>query len=380
MAIEVTTTTSPGDYLTGAPNKPGIPQFIGNSSGKIVFSVDANGNGDAVKYAIYVEKAGSPVGYLDHTDGSDNGATEDWATAAEWGAQITATGLDDGTYYRFKAKSQNQDASKESVFSSYSSNMLSYVDLARSPESSAYSLEIPTGNTKVSGVSITGTSNVITISFTLTNKAAAASSVTIKTSPDDTTYIDRTGTVTGATTGLAALATGSAHTVTWATCTYLGNSYFGTLYVQVTPIDDAAASGAASVANVSIDNRPLATTISEIHGWVWDKDTTPRLVAVMQSLICGAGLYIEIKATDNLGNITYVSSAQSTDGFQYEQDHAGAPGADDTDTNWTAVPALGIGSAYINAVNRVRYTYQTALTAGRTYSFVITQCETVNVI
>jgi hypothetical protein len=155
----------------------------------------------------------------------------------------------------------------------------------------------------------------------------------------------------------------------------------------VTPYDSATAgdAGDAAVTTVAVDNRPLTVTIAEFSGLSWDKDVTPEIIFDMASVVCGSYIYHIVHVYDSTGTeIQTNSSAEITDGFYYEADHAGSPGSavryDETgwQTGWTANTWTGIAATLAPPTvsgNRVRYIFQTAITAGTTVSIRVQQAE-----
>jgi hypothetical protein len=387
--ISTTISTGPATYTLGSPEVPGVPQYLGHGAGKIFFSVDPNGNGDAVTYALYWEQldaAGAVLGegYL-AANGSDNGATEDWHTLTEWGGTILVTGLT-GIAYQFKAKARNETAAEESLFSDWSLPMAPYYTLDFAPASNSMSFECTTGNTKISGVSAAGTSGPITLSYTLTNKNARTSRAVVEFSKDGgQTYLPatRSGTSGDNLTGLAALANGSAHTFVWSSCTDLGNSANGSFPVRITPYDSSPTGGypgAPYVLSVSIDNRPQPVTITAIDvdddpatGVTWDRDATPIVMGTMGAIMCGDYAFFVVRATNAAGAVVQeISSAETVAGFSYEQDHTGGAGV------WTTPSLFGVPAAYLPPTakgNRIRYEFQKPLIQGDTYTITIYQAE-----
>lgn len=384
----------PGETTTGAANVPTTPTYVGHASGSVSFSFTENGNGSAVTYAIYVDEDAVDRGYL-AADGSDNGATAIWQTFAVWGTTIKATGLTAPKSYRFKVKARNE-VEDETAFSSWSAAMVPYIDLATGPLSSAASYECTTGYCKISGLTITGTSNEITLAYTLTrvHNVSTKNNVKIYYSTNGTDYTEiADAAITGAPATrqtLTASAAGTANSNVWATCTTLGNSYYGTIYVRVVPYDTATAgnAGDAAIATVSIDNRPLGITIAEFSAFTWDPDTTPEFVANMAQIICGSYMYFICRVYDSTGvEVQMNSCAENIAGWYYEQDHAGNPGSAirhpeaGWDTNWTAVTTYGVPAAYLPPTltgNRIRYILQTALTQGATYTVKMQAAEIVS--
>jgi hypothetical protein len=382
MATEEHIDVGDGSYVTGAADVPGVPVFAGNDSGTIYFTIGENDNGTGVTYAIYIEEEGVGKGYI-KADGTDNGASEVWQTMAAWGSVIGAKSLTQ-TIYRVKAKAKNE-ADVETAFSSYSGYMAPYRELESGGDSNTLNYECTTGQCKVSGVTITGTSKVVTIAYTLTkiNTPATKNNVKIHFSTDGVTYTDITtaGAIGGDVTSLTASVAGTANSNTWSTCLTVGNSYRGTVYIKIVPYDTATAGNAGDglATSASIDNRPSSVTIAEYDGFAWDDDTTPEIIADMADIVCGDYLFFICEITNATTGALIQSncSAYTTAGWQYEQDHAGHP------ETWTTPTLAGIPAAYVPPTltgNRVMYTVQTALTQGVTYNIKLIQCELKSVL
>jgi hypothetical protein len=155
----------------------------------------------------------------------------------------------------------------------------------------------------------------------------------------------------------------------------------------VTPYDTATAgdAGDAAITTVSVDNRPLTVTIAEFSGLSWDKDTTPEIVFDIGSVVCGSYIYHIVHVYNSAGvEIQTNSSAEITDGWFYEMDHVGSPGSavrhaeTGWQQNWTANTWTGIPATLAPPTvsgNRVRYIFQTAITAGTTVSVRVQQAE-----
>jgi len=183
------------DWSAGTPLQsealvPGIPSFVGNATGQIYITFDTGSNSHLVEYAIYVRKDGVAYGYL-QGDGTIAGG-EDWNTYDDWGgAKIL---VDDDvvvptSYFEFKVKARSEE-NVETDFSAYSGKMVSGRELAYGPLSPGTSLTITKGNTKVSGLTLSGNYGTVSIGFTLTNKASETSSVAVKYMKSDDAYAD----------------------------------------------------------------------------------------------------------------------------------------------------------------------------------------------
>jgi len=163
--------------------------------------------------------------------------------------------------------------------------------------------------------------------------------------------------------------TGVEHTVYWDSARDAGKSEYklSTVEVRVTPYDASPSGGDAAGVKTSVaftvDNRPATVTVVNFDGRVFGKNLTPIFAAVMGDLTIGTHGYWEITIEDGNGAVALrTSSAEYTAGWMYET----AP------NTWAAVPAAGVSGAYINGVNRVRYTVQTALTADNDKYYLIT--------
>lgn len=382
-----------GTYTVGAANPPGTPGWVGNATEQISVSLDQNGNGDQSEYVFKVEENEIEIGFV-QADGTV-GAGEVWRTAAQWGGVIVVKGLAPTTTpkaYRFAAKARNVEDT-ETAYSAWSVVMMPAIDLAYSPISSATTYEPTTGNCRISGLTVTGTSKVVTIGYTLTRinspttknnvKIYYSTAARILADPTDYTEITAAPAITGDVNTLTASVSGTAHTNSWATCTTLGNSYNATVYVKVVPYDQATGGNpeTAATTTCAVDNRPVATTIAEISGLAWDSDTTPEFVGPLGDVVCGDYLYTIVRIYDASGaEIQANSSAETPAGWYYEQNHAALPGSDERGnfTNWTAVTYLGIPATYAPPTatgNRWRYVMQTPLTPGQVFSVKVQQAE-----
>jgi hypothetical protein len=174
---------------------------------------------------------------------------------------------------------------------------------------------------------------------------------------------------------LTASEAGTANSNKWASCLIVGNSYANTIYIRVTPYDEATGgnAGDSTATTVAVDNRPDTVTIAELDGYSWDSDTTPEFVGNMASIKCGSYLYFVLHVYNSSGvEIQTNSSAEITDGWSYEADNAGNPGV------WTDMTWLGVPAQYAPpniTGNRIKYVLQTALTASATYSCKMQQAE-----
>jgi len=167
---------------------------------------------------------------------------------------------------------------------------------------------------------------------------------------------------------------GESHTIKWYTCADMGNSYSSkNVGIRVTPYNAAGANNGepdtpATLSSQTINNRPVAITIAEINGYTSTKDETPTFIATMASIRCGSGLYFIITAYDSDGNIEQTnSSAEVLDGWKYERVY--------NDGNWYDPPATGVSPLYVGNGQRIKYTFQTPLSDGATYTFRIKQAE-----
>lgn len=380
-----------GTYTVGAANPPGAPLWVGNAEEQISIALDQNGNGDQVDYVVKVEESGAESGYV-QADGTV-GASEVWRTAAQWTSRIVVTGLapkNAPKAYRFAAKARNVEDT-ETAYSAWSEIMSAYVDLAYSPKSARPTYELTTGNCKISGLTITGTSKTVTLAYVLTriNTPATKNNVKIyySTTGVEGSYVELTApAIGGATTTLTASATGTTNTNTWLTCTTLGNSYNATVYMKVVPYDTATGGnpGTAATTTLSVDNRPVAITIAEISGLAWDADSTPDFTGVMGDVQCGTNLHFILRVYDSSGaEIHTYSSADRPGNWYYEQSVGSGASARDDFTGWTAMPATGVPVAYTPPTltgTRVRFVLPDALTPGQTYGFDIQQAEYVHIL
>jgi hypothetical protein len=371
----------------GSPNVPITPVFTSNGTNTITFTVGANSNASTVKYAIYVTADTVGKGYL-KTDGSDNGASEAWATLATWNAGvITATGLTNFVAYQFKAKAQNEDGSIDSAFSSDSAVMNTLPAIDYGPESDNLSREVTGGNTIVDdtiGITITGTEVAsgeatqettpeyygdITLTYTLVNNASTVSRIGVEFSedyipgaiPDVSSWAAATmGTGGDGVTALTTTPAGVSHTYKWDSYTDSGKSEQDTtVYCRITPYDASPTGGDAGpvvVSNViAVNNLPAKMTWTNNDGYVFDKDTTPTFRAIIPYLRGGTKGFptLSIYQSDGTTLVQTCNSLDSVAGWEYET-------APDT---WTALTVDGIPDTVIDGVNRVKYTCQTALSA-----------------
>jgi hypothetical protein len=247
---------------------------------------------------------------------------------------------------------------------------------------------------KISGLSVTAVGvaspGIYTIAYTLTriNSPTTKANVLIEYSTDGSAYTALTdGSISGSITTLTASAIGTANSNTWASCVTVGNSYYATIYIRVTPYDTATAGnpGTAAVTTVAVDNRPLSVTIAEFSGFAWDSDQTPEIIAPMSSIVCGDYLYFQLTLKDSTGAIVQqVKSSDVIAGWYYEQ-VVGAGSAirnPDTgwDTGWFVPTTYGVPKAYVYpnmaTGNRIRYIFQTAVVPGN-YTVVVKQAELV---
>ena len=168
--------------------------------GTITFTFAANGNASTVEYAIYDNTTG---GYID-TDGAANGASEVWATRANWknggaAGTVTAIGLTDFTSYTYKVKARNTEA-EASAFSANSSSMYTAPEVDYSDTSTQLPREVTTGNTKLdfgaqedsdggaTTILVENSFGAIDLTFALKNNASTASRVLIEWSEDNSTW------------------------------------------------------------------------------------------------------------------------------------------------------------------------------------------------
>lgn len=449
---------------------PDKPTFISNDTSQITIGITEGTNSSSVEYAIYVIEDSSPIGFVTQSDGSVRSEVDDtldieadWNNYATWTSQVTVTGLTQTKEYKFKVKARSA-LLVETAYSALSDIMISKIDLVTGPNSTAYTLEVTTGNTKATSFTSSGTYGAIEFTYSLLNKSDTASRVVIefydtdtsawvactnKTYGDATTQIDVTkssNTVTytwdgtgtdpdfssnnlgvgdyiiiGGTAfnvanrgtfaitdvadnyfkitnaagvvesnivigaadafkggeGLTALTTstaGTSHQFIWNSYTDLGNSFNGTADVRITPYDTSPTGGDAgdtSEVTVTINNLPTQVTLTEIHGWTWDEDTTPVFTAVMGAVRGGTALYFILYVKNTSGTVLeYHSSGEVLTGWDYET----------TTDNWVACGGSGVPVAYADGVNRIRYTFQVGLTQGTTYSFELAQAEVRNVV
>lgn len=367
----------------GSPNVPTTPAFVSNGDGTITFSFGANSNCSTVEYAIYVAADDVSVGYL-KTDGSDNGASEVWATLAAWNAgEVTAISLTDYVAYQFKVKARNEDASASSAFTAYSAVMNALPDIDYGPDSDNLEREVTGGNTKVdatAGITITGTEVAedeatqedtpeyygdITLTYTLVNNASTTSRIVVQYNesydPEDPETGWATATMGTGGDGLTALETSPAgveHTYVWDSYTDSGKSEQDvTVYCRIIPYDASPSGGDAGPSQVSnviaVNNRPAKMDWENADGYVFDKDTTPIFRGIIPYLRGGEKGFPTISIYESDGT-TLVQTCNSTDsvaGWEYET----AP------STWTALTVDGIPDTVIDGVNRVRYTVQSAL-------------------
>lgn len=325
-------------------------------------------------------------------------------TIGDWGSTIIRVmGLSTTTSpkpYRFRVIAHSQNLTY-SATSAWSEIMVPRIDLALGPLSTAASYECTTGDCKISGLTVTEKGDSYpgqwTISYTLTrvHNVATKCSVTIGycTTIDGTyTNLSYPTDIAETMENLTASAAGTAVTHTWATCVTVGNSYYNTLYLKVTPYDAATTAagdaGTAATTTIAIDNRPNSITIAEFSAFTWDKDTTPEFVADMASVVCGNYLYFICRVYNSSGTEVFTfNSAERPAGWYYEADHAGSPGSSTRnaetgwDTNWTACTYAGVASTLAPPTvsgNRIRYILQDALTQGQSYTVKIQQAEYIS--
>lgn len=377
------TSYSNGAGGEGLVRVPGIPQFVSNAAGTVTFNFDDSGNGDTVTYAVYCEVGGVGRGYL-KADGTDNGATEVWQTAATWG-NITAASLTDFIQYRFKVKAKSEGG-VESAFSDYSAVMNTLPNVDYGVESDSLLREVTGGNTIIDAtLGIVPSGNQVTaaeasqtdvveyygeiiFTYTLKNYASTTSRIGIEFSEDYNPDDPNAATWTAATagtggdglTGLTTSATGVEHTVSWDSYSDSGTSELKTdVYFRITPYDASPTGGDAGPTVISsvfgVNNRPAKITIENKDGHTFDKDTTPEFIGIIPDLRGGtrAFPYIKIYESDGTTIVQENKSVESVLGWYYET-------APDT---WVAMTPAGIPSTAIDGVNRVKYIVQTALAA-----------------
>ncbi len=379
------TKTGYGAAATGAgePNIPITPIFTSHGSGTITFTFGANSNATTVQYAIYVCKDEVGVGYL-KTDGSDNGASEVWATLAAWNSGVvTAINLTNFKAYQFKAKARNEDASASSSFTDYSAIMNTLPDIDYGPESDNLEREVTGGNTKVdedagivpSGNAVTADEATqaaipeyygdVTLTYNLINNGSTVSRIIVEFNEDYDPVTKTGGSWVAATMGtggdgLTALSTtpaGVEHTFVWDSYTDAGTSEQDiAVYCRITPYDVSPTGGSAGPVVVSeviaINNRPAKMTWVNSDGYVFDKDTTPTFNAIMPSLRGGTKGYPTISVYESDGTTLErtCDSVESIAGWEYET----AP------NTWVDMTVSGIPDTAIDGINRVRYTIQAA--------------------
>jgi len=168
----------------GAANIPGTPVYKGNAANTIYIGFDENGNGDNVEYCIYVdEDDGSDYWYAESDGGKPDNppGSEVWQTYSTWMTDdITAiSGLTSQTKYKFKVKARTEGGN-ETEYSPFSGYFMPGIELAYSALSTATTLEIVKGNTKISDLTLTGNSGIVALDFTLTNVDSDDSRVEIE--------------------------------------------------------------------------------------------------------------------------------------------------------------------------------------------------------
>lgn len=385
MSPIVRNDTDFGSGTTGAtdPIQPGAPSFSAHGSGSITIALDENGNGDTVEYAIYVTADGVDAGYL-ATDGSDNGATEAWQTAGDWGTP-QAIGLTDFVAYRFKVKARNE-LGIESVFGDLSPIMSTLPDIDYGVTSEMLEREVTSGDTRVYGTpTVTGNYATadqdsfygdITVTYMLQNNYEDDSDILVEFSED---YNPETGsgTWTAATqgtggdgiTGLETSIAGTEHTYVWDSYADAGESELDlSVYLRITPYDaDSDAGEAVPTDAFGVNNRPAAICWENMQddtsaGVSWDKDSTPSFAAIMPDLRGGDKGFPAIRIYKEAdGSVLELEkkSVEDITGWSYET-------APDT---WVDMTVLGIPGTIADGVNRIRYQVQTAdaLTVGEKY-------------
>jgi len=155
--------------------------------------------------------------------------------------------------------------------------------------------------------------------------------------------------------------TGVTHTIYWDSYSDAGTSEKdSTVYVRLTPYDATSLGGDAGEPRVTnafaVDNTPEQTTVTNSDTFTFDKDTTPQFEAVMKPMRGGTLAFFRLTVKDYSDTVILTKdSSESVTGWEYQQ--AGAA--------YSAVAITGVSGAYIDGVNKVRYTIQAgdALTA-----------------
>lgn len=356
-----------------AARVPGVPVFSANGSGTIDFTFSTNGNDSDVVYAIYVTVDSVGKGYL-KADGTDNGATEVWQAAAQWGT-VQAKSLTDFKAYQFKVKGKNGEG-VETAFSADSAVMNTLPDIDYGVTSDNLERIITGGNTIVDddyGLVISGNEvpaaeasqdildeyyGDITITYKLKNNSSTASRIVVEYSKDNSTWYTATkGTGGDAITGLTTSAAGVSHTFVWDSYSDGGTSLLDqAVYIRITPYDASPTGGDAADTVTSdafvVNNRPAKITWLNADGYTFDKDTTPVFMAVIPLLRGGTIGFPEISFYKTDGNVLVRTKKAVEDitGWEYETSPA----------TWVSLAVTGIPSTAIDGVNRMRYTVQAA--------------------
>lgn len=347
-----------------------------------------NGNSEVCEYAIKNVTTGTWIA----TDGSDNGASEDWALFADWdngGADgtVTITGLSSGTAYKFQVKAKNE-AGVETALSSESAQMMTCLNLDPGNFSEAYEREVMTGEVKIdrdgygTGIAIetSGTYGDITVKvYAKSNDNRnwrAETRFREKLEGSDTWDEWKTATMSGAVTGLSSSQAGTEVPLAFDSYTSCGLSEKKETAVQieVTPFDASPTGGNAGEPRTSeiftVNNRPGTPEVECVDTFTYGMDTTPDVQEVMQPIRGGTALYFEIKVVDKAdATVFQTSSGEVLDGWWYEN----TPG------NWNAVTASGVAAANIDGVNKYMFIIPAwlALTADNDnpYRFYVRQLE-----
>lgn len=384
MAISHTVTAAgPGVDGASPPYVPEVPVFVSNAEGTITIEFGANGNSAEVKYAIqarYIPGAEEEIAYV-QADGSLD-AGEVFQTLSEWGATVTVS-VGDFVYYEFAVCAQNEDASTTTAYSSDSERMncVPSAGLDAGIEQRTPVLrEITSANVRIDpdvGVTIDADSPTVeevtttdyygTVLFGYVAQSVDSQDVTVKgwfSEDGGAHFTEATHATTGGdgTTGINTSPEGVSHVFAWDSEADAGNSEYQTDVVFAISAQDStgAWSDMVECEEFTLRNLPGELAFANADSSAWGSDTTPVFEAVMPNLRGGSVGFPAITLYNVTGGSTVVSgypkkSVESQTGWSYSEDEG---------ETWIGMDLDGIPSD----ATHVRYTVQTALTAGIEYS------------
>jgi len=150
--------------------------------------------------------------------------------------------------------------------------------------------------------------------------------------------------------------TGVEQTIYWDSYTDSGKSEYDTIvYIRLTPNDATALVGDDGEPRISdafsVNNLPEQSTLINLDGYTFDKDTTPEWTAVMKPLRGGTTAFFRLTISDYDGVVVATfDSSVNVSGWSYQQAGAG----------YTAVDIGGVSGQYIDGTNKVKFTVPAA--------------------